>query len=110
MKYTRVKYEGPNSYQSKDMANVKVFAGKQTDKWTGQKLYAPDLSMQGHKNQITCILRYQTFMQLTSALLNQAFVQHLHQDKIPATAHPDHQYGHLKCFIEIINPWLFIVR
>ena len=28
-----MKYEGPNSYQSKDMANVKVFADKngQTD-------------------------------------------------------------------------------
>ena len=29
-----MKYEGPNFYQSKDMANVKVFADKQTDKWT----------------------------------------------------------------------------
>ena len=36
-RYTYVKYESPNSYQSKDMANVKVFA----DKHTGQKLYAP---------------------------------------------------------------------
>ena len=43
-------FEGPNSYQSKDMANVSAFADKQTDKWTGQKLYAPDLSIQGHKN------------------------------------------------------------
>jgi hypothetical protein len=34
------------------MANVKVFADRQTDKQTdgpGQKLYAPDLSIQGHK-------------------------------------------------------------
>ena len=39
------------------MANVKVFAVKQMDKWTngqidkmkGQKLYAPNLSMLGHK-------------------------------------------------------------
>ena len=30
-KYTHAKYEGPNSYQSKDMANVNVFADKQTD-------------------------------------------------------------------------------
>ena len=37
MLYTNAKYEGPNSYQSKDMANVKA----QTDKRTGQKLYAP---------------------------------------------------------------------
>ena len=29
--YSKVKYEGPNSYQSKDLANVKVFADKQTD-------------------------------------------------------------------------------
>ena len=32
------------------MANVKIFADKQTDKRTGQKLYAPGLSMRGHKN------------------------------------------------------------
>ena len=31
-RYTYVKHKGPNSYQSKDMANVKVFADKQTDK------------------------------------------------------------------------------
>ena len=34
------------------MVNVKVFRGRtsgQTDKRPGQKLYAPDLSMQGHK-------------------------------------------------------------
>ena len=34
------------------MANVKVFADKQTDKRTGQKHYASDLSMKGHKNLI----------------------------------------------------------
>ena len=37
------------------MANVKVFSGQtngQTNKRTGQKLYAPpDLSMQGHKKK-----------------------------------------------------------
>ena len=38
MKYIHLKYEGPNSYQSKDMANVKVFAGKQTD---GPKTICP---------------------------------------------------------------------
>jgi hypothetical protein len=35
------------------MANVKVFADRQTDRQTdrrtGQKLYAPDLSIRGHK-------------------------------------------------------------
>ena len=36
-------------YPSKDMANVKVFADKETNKQTGQKLYALDLSMRGHK-------------------------------------------------------------
>ena len=56
-----MKYEGPNSYQSKDMANEKAFADKQIDKWTdeqtdkqtGQKLYAPDLLIGGggHKKE-----------------------------------------------------------
>ena len=32
------------------MSNVKVFADKQMDTQTGQKLYAPDLWMRGHKN------------------------------------------------------------
>ena len=43
-----MKYEGRNSDQSKDMAKVKVFCrqidewtNRRTDKWTGQKLYAP---------------------------------------------------------------------
>ena len=33
-RHMHVKYEGPESYQSKDIANVKVFADKQTDKMT----------------------------------------------------------------------------
>ena len=40
------------------MANVKVCVEKQTDKTdkrTGKELYAPDLSMRGHKNQETVI-------------------------------------------------------
>ena len=44
-----MKYEDPNSYQSKDMANVKAFANKQTSTRTSEKLYAPDLSMWGLK-------------------------------------------------------------
>ena len=48
-RYTHIKYEGPKSYQSKDMANVKVFADEQTNKRKGKKLYAPDLSMRGIK-------------------------------------------------------------
>jgi hypothetical protein len=44
-----MKYESPITYHSKDMANVKVFADRQTDRRTGQKLYAPDLSIRGHK-------------------------------------------------------------
>ena len=32
------------------MTNVNFFADKETNKRTGQKLYAPDLSMRGHKN------------------------------------------------------------
>ena len=47
-----MKYEGPNSYQSKDNVNVKVFADKRMDKRTGQKLYAPNLSMREHTKQI----------------------------------------------------------
>ena len=53
-----MKYESSITYHSKTMANVKVFANKQTNKWTngqrdkrtGHKLYAADLSMLGHKN------------------------------------------------------------
>ena len=33
-----MKYEGLKSYQSKDMANVKVFADKQVDKWTHRQM------------------------------------------------------------------------
>jgi hypothetical protein len=32
------------------MTNVKVFADRQTDWRTSQKLYAPNLSIRGHKN------------------------------------------------------------
>ena len=45
-----MEYESCITYHSKAMANVKVFADKQKDKRTGQKLYAPDLLMHGHKN------------------------------------------------------------
>jgi hypothetical protein len=48
---TYMKYESPITYHSNDMANVKVFADRQTDRWTGQKLYAPDLSIRRHKKQ-----------------------------------------------------------
>ena len=52
-----VKYENSINYMydSIAMAIVKVFCGQtngQTDKRTGQKLYAPDLSMRGHKNTL----------------------------------------------------------
>jgi hypothetical protein len=42
-----MKYESPITCHSKDMVNVKVFADRQTD----QKLYAPDLSIRGHKKE-----------------------------------------------------------
>jgi hypothetical protein len=35
------------------MANVNVFADRQINRRTGQKLYAPDLSIQGHKKRQT---------------------------------------------------------
>ena len=38
------KYESSITYYSKAMANVKVFADKQMDNWTSQKLYAPYLT------------------------------------------------------------------
>ena len=40
-RYTQVKYEGPNSCQSKDMAHVKVLADKQTDEQA--KNYMPQI-------------------------------------------------------------------
>ena len=42
-RYTHVKYESCKSYQSKDMANVKVFGDKQTDAQTNRlaKNYMP---------------------------------------------------------------------
>jgi hypothetical protein len=46
---THMKYESCITYHSKDMANVKVFADRQTNRRTGQKLYAPNLSIRGHK-------------------------------------------------------------
>ena len=49
-----MKYESFITYYSKAMANVRVNVNKQMDrqmdKWMGQKLYAPDLLMRGHKN------------------------------------------------------------
>jgi hypothetical protein len=48
-----MKYESPITYHSKDMTNVKVFADrqayKQTDRQTGQKLYAPIFQYRGIK-------------------------------------------------------------
>ena len=35
------------------MTNVKVLrTNRQMDRWTGKKVYAPDLSMQGHKKNV----------------------------------------------------------
>ena len=54
-KVSLVEYEVSISHGSKVMANVKVFchSDRQTDGWTdrqtGQKLDAPNLSFQGHK-------------------------------------------------------------
>jgi hypothetical protein len=48
-----MKYESPNTYHSKYMANVKVFRRK-TDRRTGQNLYAPDLSILGHNKSEIC--------------------------------------------------------
>ena len=53
-----MKYEGPNSYQSNDMANVKVFTDKQTDKHTDGQTDKPKtichvVSMRGHNKNPT---------------------------------------------------------
>ena len=45
------KYEVSTSNGSKVIANVKV-DNRQTNKQTGQKQYAPDHSIRGHKNYI----------------------------------------------------------
>ena len=45
-----MKYEISITYHSKPDADVKVFVDKQTDRQTGQKLYAPNLMMWGYKN------------------------------------------------------------
>jgi hypothetical protein len=45
-----MKYESPITYHSKDMANVKVFEDRQTNRRTGQKLFVLDLSIPGHEN------------------------------------------------------------
>jgi hypothetical protein len=44
-----MKYEIPITYHSKDMTYVKVFADRQKNRPTGQKLYAPDLLIREHK-------------------------------------------------------------
>ena len=69
-----MKYEGPNLYQSKDMANVKVFADKQTTngrtyKRMGQKLHPSDLSMRGHKDKTERV----EFSMSTSTMIMQIF-------------------------------------
>ena len=58
-RYTKVKYECPKSYKSKDMANVKVFffffflTNKRTDGQTDRpKIYALDLSMRRHEKSM----------------------------------------------------------
>ena len=67
-----MKYEGHMSYQSKDMANVKVFTDKQNrqtnDQTKGQKLYAPDLLMYGHKKLRGSSVRDRTINNYTDPL------------------------------------------
>jgi hypothetical protein len=45
-----MKYERPITYHSGDLAKVKVSADKQPQ--NSEKLHAPDLSIQGHKNSV----------------------------------------------------------
>jgi hypothetical protein len=63
-----MKYQSPIPYHSKDMANVhdvRVFADKHTDRRTGQKLYAPDLSIRGHK-KVSAVHKCQYFFLFVS--------------------------------------------
>ena len=68
---TYVKYERSITYHSKAMANVKVFCRQtngQTDrqnKRTGQKLYAPNLVMLGHKNVMRVLKNFRLSMTFT---------------------------------------------
>ena len=47
-----MKYKSSVPSPSKATTNVNVFVDKQTDKWTGRKLNAPDLSMRGIKKKM----------------------------------------------------------
>jgi hypothetical protein len=54
-----MKYESLITDHSKDMANVKVFADRQTDRQMDRpKTICPDLSIQGHKNIVPLMLGY----------------------------------------------------
>jgi hypothetical protein len=65
-----MKYESPITYHSKDMANVKVFADRQINRRRGQKLYAPDLSILGHK-------KHTEFLKSISILISVRMYIHL---------------------------------
>jgi hypothetical protein len=53
-----MKYESYITCHSKDMANVEVFADRQTNRRTGQTLCAPDLLIRGHKNHSLLFIAY----------------------------------------------------
>ena len=65
-----MKYEGPNTYQTRDMANVKVFANKETEKRTSQKRYAPIYRCRGIKKSFETEMGLKHFNQMTKFYLH----------------------------------------
>jgi hypothetical protein len=56
-----MKYESPITYHSQDMANIKVFAGRQTDRQMDRpKTISPDLLILGHKKSENCLTYFYT--------------------------------------------------
>ena len=65
-----VKYKTCITYNSKDVANVRVFADKQTDKRTGQKQYIPYLLMRGHKRTKNSLVSSHLFINLQCTFMS----------------------------------------
>ena len=74
------KYEVSISYGSKVIANVKVDnrqTDRQTNKETGQKQYAPDHSIRGHKKNVV-IIKFISILTKISENCYDSISLHLH--------------------------------
>ena len=98
-----MKYEGPKCYQSKDMANVKVFADKQTNARTSQKLYVPDLLMQVYKNTGIkgCYLDFSNLTELKNIYITEIYMKK--QYKPPITKNKKIEKKHIFDGIPLIG-------